>query len=100
MLDDRDFAMHVTWRSDGDKRVIEFHTTNASIAPPEKGVVRVPLHEGSWILEPIDGGLGTRLIVRSRIPQEGFVEMLVIEPASFVFERRMLLGLRQHAEGN
>jgi hypothetical protein len=56
----------------------------------------------SWVfvLEPIDEGLGTRLIVRSRIPSEGFAWKHLVDPASFVFERRMLLGLRERAERN
>lgn len=53
----------------------------------------------SWafVLEPLDEGRGTRLIVRSRLPQ-GFTWKRIIDPGSFVFERRMLIGLREHAE--
>ncbi len=53
----------------------------------------------SFVLEPLDGGRGTRLIVRSRLP-EGFAWKRIIDPGSFVFERRMLIGLREHAENN
>jgi hypothetical protein len=54
----------------------------------------------SWafVLEPLDEGSGTRLIVRSRLPSEGFAWKRIVEPGSFVFERRMLIGLREHAE--
>jgi len=51
----------------------------------------------TFVLEPLDGGTGTRLIVRNRMP-EGFAWKRLIDPGSFVFERRMLLGLREHAE--
>lgn len=51
----------------------------------------------TFVLEPLDEGRGTRLIVRSRLPQ-GFTWKRIIDPGSFVFERRMLIGLREHAE--
>ena len=51
----------------------------------------------AFVLEPLDEGRGTRLIVRSRLP-EGFTWKRIIDPGSFVFERRMLIGLREHAE--
>lgn len=54
----------------------------------------------SWafVLEPLDEGRGTRLIVRSRLPSEGFAWKRIVDPGNFVFERRMLIGLREHAE--
>jgi hypothetical protein len=52
----------------------------------------------AFLLEPLDEGRGTRLIVRSRLPAEGIIWKRIIDPGSFVFERRMLLGLREHAE--
>ena len=57
----------------------------------------------TWVLEP-DGG-GTRLLSRTRmsVPPGSSAARLGIElflvPASWVMERRMLLGLRERAEG-
>jgi uncharacterized protein YndB with AHSA1/START domain len=76
MLDDRDFAMHVEWRGVGDGREIHFATTNDKCpAPPDKGVVRVPLHEGSWHLEAVDGGRHTHAVYRFRMELGGSLPM-------------------------
>jgi hypothetical protein len=61
-------------------------------------VLTTGMSSWSFVLEPVDQGRGTRLIVRSRLPAEGFAWKRLIDPASFVFERRMLIGLREHAE--
>ncbi len=52
----------------------------------------------AFVLKPLDSGQGTRLIVRSRLPDEGFAWRRLVDPGSFVFERRMLLGIRERAE--
>lgn len=77
MLDDRDFAMHVEWSGAGaGEREIHFATTNDKCpAPPDKGVVRVPLHEGSWHLTPVDGGRRTHAIYRFRMELGGSLPM-------------------------
>ena len=76
MLDDRDFAMHVQWKRAGDEREIHFATKNDKCpAPPDKGVVRVPLHEGSWHLEAVDGGRHTHAVYRFRMELGGSLPM-------------------------
>ena len=76
MLDDRDFAMHVDWKAVGPEREIHFATKNDKCpAPPDKGVVRVPLHEGSWHLEAIDGGRRTHAVYRFRMELGGSLPM-------------------------
>jgi hypothetical protein len=71
-------------------------------------VGRDPTQVGTWafVLEPRGPG-ETRFIVRGRSGQRGSApplsqrvfEQLVFEPMHFVMERRMLLGLKQRAEG-
>lgn len=53
-----------------------------------------------WVLEPADAGRATRLLVRSRTACSPRLSPLwrLLEPVTFVMERRMLLGLRQRAE--
>ncbi|MGO8735379.1 MAG: hypothetical protein ACLQVM_21585 [Terriglobia bacterium] len=60
---------------------------------------------GTWtfILEPIDDHT-TRLILRSRGAQdESFAAMLLVrlvfDPVHFIMERKMMLGIKQRAEG-
>jgi uncharacterized protein YndB with AHSA1/START domain len=74
MLDDRDFTLHVTWADEGDRRVIRFTTTDKG-PEPQKGVVRVPIHEGSWLLEPVDGGQHTRATYQFRMELGGSLPM-------------------------
>jgi hypothetical protein len=76
MLDDRDYAMHVEWRGVGDAREIHFATRNDRCpGPPDKGVVRVPVHEGSWSLVGIDGGQRTHAVYRFRMELGGSLPM-------------------------
>jgi hypothetical protein len=48
LVGDRDFTLRVEWGSDGGDRFIRFHGVDSG-PPPAKGVVRIPLHEGSWV---------------------------------------------------
>jgi hypothetical protein len=52
-----------------------------------------------WLLEPTDDG-GTRLLTRTRtrFPRSTSVLWHLLEPVTFVMERRMLLGIRERAE--
>jgi hypothetical protein len=57
--------------------------------------------KGTWaiLLQPIDDKT-TRLIVRSRSgPKEGAARFLVFDPAHFIMERKMMLGIRDRVEG-
>jgi hypothetical protein len=62
VIEDRDFTLHVTWGEDAGGGWIRFTTANDRGPKPVRGAVRVPLNEGSWRLEPIDGGKATHAI--------------------------------------
>ena len=53
-----------------------------------------------WLLRPLDGGSGTRLIVRQRLayPRGQGLTWRLVEPVAFVMERQMLLGIRSRVE--
>ncbi len=74
MLADRDYTLRVTWSDEGALRVIRFTTTDKG-PPPQNGVVRLPVHEGSWELMPVDGGARTRAIYRFRMELGGNLPM-------------------------
>jgi len=64
---------------------------------PEHGYVA---STWQWVLEPLDGGRHTRLLVRQRLtysPNQSWLWHLV-EPLNFVMEHRMLRGIRDRAE--
>jgi hypothetical protein len=61
---------------------------------------------GAFVLEPIDS-LHTKLIVRTRGRREGLVgfasapvDLFLFEPIHFLMQRRMLIGIRDRAEGS
>lgn len=64
---------------------------------PERGYVA---STWQWLLEPVDDGRRTRLIVRQRCTYSPNQSVLwhVIEPLNFVMERKMLLGIKARAE--
>ncbi len=53
-----------------------------------------------WVLRPLDGGRGTRLVARQRYsyPHRQSVLWHLVEPPAFVMERRMLNGIKARAE--
>ncbi len=57
---------------------------------------------GTFALQPIDSAT-TRLIIRTRAGNGGFlsapVDVLLLEPGHFFMERRMMLGIKDRAEG-
>lgn len=64
---------------------------------PERGYVA---STWQWLLEPVDDGRRTRLLVRQRLTYSPNQSVLwhVIEPLNFVMERKMLLGIKARAE--
>lgn len=66
--------------------------------PPPKGF---SASSWQWLLEPQEDGNATRVLVRTRTAYSRDLSTLwhVVEPVSFVMERRMLLGLKARAEG-
>ena len=59
-----------------------------------------PVVTWQWVLRPLDSGRRTRLLVRQRLscPRSQRALWYLVEPVTFVMERRMLLGLRARAE--
>jgi hypothetical protein len=53
------------------------------------------------VLHPVDNGRATRLVVRQRLsyPRHQSVLWHLVEPVSFVMERRTLRGIKARAEG-
>ncbi len=73
VIDDRDFTLHVTWGNENDVTWMRFAAANDKGPGPVRGVVRVAEHQGSWRLEPIDGGRATRAVYRFHIDLAGSV---------------------------
>ena len=56
VVDDRDYTLHVTWGEEGDVLWLRFDAANELGPAPRAGVVRVPLHHGSWRFAPGPNG--------------------------------------------
>ena len=77
-----------------------------AVLEPERSLV-LRSDDGNWVwaFALVPGDAGTRLISRNRIATPGaplparLANLLVMEPGSLVMERKMLLGIKQRAEG-
>lgn len=77
------------------------------LEPGRALVLRPPVESPTWtwafVLEPIDDGT-TRLLVRQRSSPSSLLDRLLgsvfWEPAHFVMERKMLLGIKRRAEAS
>lgn len=80
--------------------------TLAGADPKTRAVAPVPAtpeemaSTWQWVLHPVDNGRRTRLVVRQRLsyPRRQAVLWHLVEPVSFVMERRMLYGIKARAE--
>lgn len=71
VLDDRDYTLKVSWGEAGDAQWLKFTTANDQGPTPVKGVVRIAAHDGSWLLEPVDGGKATRAVYQFHLDLAG-----------------------------
>src|SRR5579863_4187958 len=76
------------------------------VCDPERALaVRIADGNWVWIFALVPEGGRTRLISRNRIATPGaalpvrVLNMLVMEPGSLIMERKMLLGIKERAEG-
>jgi hypothetical protein len=75
VIDDRDFTLMVKFGQSGKLRWIEYHKVSNRGPKARSGVVRVPLHRGSWQLQPTRGGKHTRVRYQILIDLGGWVPM-------------------------
>jgi hypothetical protein len=59
VIADRDFTLRVTWGGEEGVLWTRFSCDNEQGPPPQKGVVRVSVHDGRWQLAPTAGGQAT-----------------------------------------
>jgi len=72
IVDDRDFALEVTWGQQAEWRWIRYRA--ARHGPPLRdGVVRVTRNSGGWDLRPIEGGAATLARYRSELDLAGML---------------------------
>lgn len=73
IISDRDFTILVRWGSDGDALWLTFEAANHAGPGPRDGLVRIPVHEGSWRLQRLAGGRATLARYQAKIDLAGWV---------------------------
>lgn len=94
VIDDRDFTLEVRWGRSGDLRWITYRALRSS-SPERDGVVRVKHHQGSWQLEPIDGGRATRVRFMVAIDLGGWLPKWMARSGSGKEVPELFVSVRQ-----
>ena len=96
-VSDRDVVLR-SKRSNGEggRIHIEFRNTDAPNAPTKTGAVRMPRLEGSYLLEPIEGG--TRVVYTLDSDPGGSLPAWLVRQASKDLPYFTLRNLRERAE--
>ena len=71
VIDDRDFTLRLTWGEAPASQWVIFDAANSQGPPPQRGVVRVTEHSGSWQLKAVEGGRSTFARFQTRIDLGG-----------------------------
>jgi hypothetical protein len=96
----RDYSVRVTTtrRPDGEIRMA--WVLDDSLGPaPQKGVVRVPVNDGSWTFVPGDGGATTRATYRLLTDPGGSVTTWIADQANKTAVPDVLRSVRKAATG-
>jgi hypothetical protein len=98
MTSDRDYAVRVHWSSKrGEHGIVYSHrweTDNAAGPPEKRGVVRVNLCEGSWLLEPT-GPDTTRATYMVYTDSGGMIPKFIKETGSQIGIRKLFAAIRK-----
>ncbi|MEY2499557.1 MAG: hypothetical protein QOD12_3113, partial [Verrucomicrobiota bacterium] len=98
MTSDRDYTLRVHNRSkkvEGGMQYFSHWTADNALGPPEKrGVVRVSLCEGSWLLEPI-GPDRTRATYTIYTDSGGAIPAFIKNTGSQIGIRKMFAAIRR-----
>jgi hypothetical protein len=98
MTSDRDYTVRVHWSSKrGEHGIVYSHrweTDNAAGPPEKRGVVRVNLCEGSWLLEPT-GPDTTRATYMVYTDSGGMIPKFIKETGSQIGIRKLFAAIRK-----
>jgi hypothetical protein len=98
VVSDRDYTVHVRTTvkkvENGTNYFIRWETDNAAGPPEKRGVVRVTLCEGSWLLEPI-GPDKTRATYMVYTDSGGLIPSFIKNTGSQVGIRKLFAAIRK-----
>lgn len=72
VISDRDYAIRLEEKVEGEKRTLSWVPSNRA-PPPREGYVRITTTEGGWELTPLDGGKATQVRYRVFVDPAGNV---------------------------
>ena len=73
VIDDRDFTLKVRWGTDRGVRWVRYRAVSNRGPAPQRGVVRVSTHQGSWQVKPLEGGSASWVRFQARIDLSGWL---------------------------
>jgi hypothetical protein len=97
IIADRDYTQRVIWQQRGSALLIRFAVDNGRGPAPRDGIVRVPLLNGGWDLEPIRDGQATRARYHVQIDLSGSVPMWMVSGGAAKDLPKLFEGVRRQA---
>jgi hypothetical protein len=101
ICEDRDYTLRVSKKSrPGPKGLTyssQWHTANELGPPEQKGVVRLKVCNGAWLLEP-DGPAKTRAIYSIYSETGGFIPPFIANHASLTGIKKLYAAIRKQAK--
>jgi START domain-containing protein len=97
VISDRDFTIRATWGQRGDAIAVQYAVDNAHGPAPKSGVVRVPLQQGTWLLEPVRGGAATHASYQFQIDLAGSIPKWMVSGSAAKSLPRLFDGVRKQA---
>ena len=94
---DRDFTIRATWGQRGDAIAVQYAVDNSHGPAPKKGVVRVSVQQGTWLLEPARGGAATHASYHFQIDLAGSIPKWMVSGSAAKSLPRLFDGLRKQA---
>jgi len=82
VIDDRDYTVWVTWGDSNEVQWIRYWLAPNRGPGKQEDAVRVPHHQGSWQLTPINGGSATLLRYQVSIDMGGLVPRWMAKAAA------------------
>lgn len=97
VIEDRDFTLRATWGRRGDVLTMQYAVDNARGPAPRHKVVRLSTLQGTWELQPIDGGAATHARYRVQIDLAGKVPKWMVSGGAAKNLPKVFEGLRRQA---
>ncbi len=97
VISDRDFTLRATWGQRGNALTMQYAVDNSRGPAPRHKIVRLSTLQGSWELQPIEGGAATHARYRVQIDLGGSVPKWMVSGGAAKNLPKVFEGLRRQA---